>query len=86
MNHNHKDHSHGKHILFMLIGCLAPILIVVILKNLGFGNGFFTKAISSFGFLLCPLMHIFMMKGMMSNKDNKCHEEKIKIDIKDKID
>jgi len=80
------NHSHRKHMLLMFIGCLAPILIIVILNFFGFGNGAFTKGVSSFGFLLCPLMHIFMMKGMMSNKNNKCHEEKIKIDIKSRVD
>lgn len=86
MNHNHKNHSHGKHMLFMFIGCLAPILVIVILKTFGLGNGAFAKSISSFGFLLCPLLHIFMIKGMMSNKDKQCHKEKIRIDVKNKID
>lgn len=86
MNQNQKNHSHGKHMLFMVIGCLAPILILVLLNFLGLGNKTLTKAISSFGFLLCPLMHIFMIKGMFSNKESQCHKEKIKIDTKDKLD
>jgi len=89
MKHNEKNHGHGKHMLFMFIGCLAPILIVVILNLFGFANGVVAKAISPFLFLLCPLMHIFMMKGMMSNKSSKCHDEKNQnkeqIDNKNKV-
>lgn len=83
MNHNHQNkHSHGKHMLLMIAGCLAPILVLVLMKSLGFGGGTLFKVISSFGFLLCPLIHIFMMKGMAGDKKENCHEEKTNDNVK----
>jgi hypothetical protein len=81
---NHQNQNHKKHMIFMLIGCLAPLLILTILNYLGIGRGTVAKAIFSFGFLLCPLIHIFMIKGLMTGK--KCHkQEEIKNKIESKI-
>jgi hypothetical protein len=48
-----------KHMLMMLACCLAPIGAVLLLKLSGY------EGVASYlVFLLCPLMHLFMMKGM----------------------
>lgn len=65
---NHQNQNHKKHMIFMLIGCLAPLLILTILNYLGIGRGTVAKAIFSFGFLLCPLIHIFMIKRINDRK------------------
>lgn len=51
------------HGILMLICCLVPMLLLVTFFTRGTG-----AAGGGFGWLfllLCPLMHIFMMKGMM---------------------
>jgi len=73
---NKKGFLHG---LMMMACCIVPIIALLAFSPLLRGNG------SGFNWswlfiLLCPLMHIFMMKGMMGNKGS-CHgneEEKDK--------
>lgn len=52
-----------KHMLMMFACCLAPIGAVLLLKLSGYEG-----AASYLIFLVCPLMHLFMMKGMGHKK------------------
>ena len=68
------QHSWGggiKHMLMMFACCLAPIGVVILLKLSGYEG-----AASYLVFLICPLMHLFMMRVMgkkqqeIINQDN----------------
>lgn len=52
-----------KHMLMMLACCLAPIGAVFLLNLSGYEG-----AANYLLFLLCPLMHLFMMKGLLHKK------------------
>ncbi len=56
-----QQHSCGglKHMLMMLVCCLAPLGAILLLKLSGYEG-----AASYLVLLLCPLMHLFMMRGM----------------------
>lgn len=75
MKDDKHQHGHGKHLLLMLIGCLIPIALILGMRYLNISG----PVLSRFPFLLmlfiCPLIHIFMMKGMMSNGDESCHRK-----------
>lgn len=58
-----------KHMLLMLICCLAPLGAVLLLKQSGYEG-----AAGYLVFLLCPLMHLFMMKGMGHKKQEPANE------------
>lgn len=65
-----KDQMHScgggiKHMLLMLVCCLAPLGLVLLLQQDGNVGG-----ASYLILLLCPLMHFFMMQGMR-NKSGK---------------
>ncbi|MEW9121586.1 MAG: DUF2933 domain-containing protein [Thermotaleaceae bacterium] len=61
-----------KHGLMMILCCLLPILIISALPLLGLAGG----RLSSFAFLLCPLMHIGMMFMMRKSGHGGCHGNK----------
>ncbi|HMM21500.1 MAG TPA: DUF2933 domain-containing protein [Selenomonadales bacterium] len=57
--------GHGmKHGLMMVLCCLVPLGLAFGLKAMGYGT-----VASYLAFLMCPLMHIFMMRGMHKRKD-----------------
>ncbi len=62
------------HKLLMFL-CVLPILFVVFrLSNGSLDKNFNSGNLLWFGMLLlCPLMHLFMMRGM--NHGNSCHQE-----------
>jgi len=69
-NKNKKNGGHMKHGLWMLLGCLVPILLLVGLPLLGIRIGRFSSLI----FLLCPLLHIGMIVFMIkSGNEKSCH-------------
>jgi cell division protein FtsW (lipid II flippase) len=69
-NKNNKNSGHMKHGLWMVVGCLVPILLIVGLSLLGIRTGRFSSLI----FLLCPLLHVGMMVFMMKSGNGKsCH-------------
>lgn len=76
MKDNKHQHGHGKHMILMLIGCLIPIIAIGAMRYFNVGSNGLAKY-SSLLFLLCPLMHIFMMGGMMGHGKNSCHEKKV---------
>ena len=54
----------AKHTIIMLICCLAPLLLIVALSSLGIIGGWGFLAL----ILLCPMLHLFMMKVMYREK------------------
>ena len=69
-NKNNKSTGHMKHGLLMMLGCLVPIILIVVLPLMGIKTGIF----SGLAFLLCPLLHIGMMAFMMKSGNGKsCH-------------
>ncbi len=52
-----------RHTLMMLLGCLAPLAIIMILWFAGVSQSILTFGI----ILLCPIMHFVMMKNMKHN-------------------
>ncbi len=63
MNHEHSN-GMGKHMLLMLICCLVPIALIVAVSVLGLSFGPLSALLPYALVLLCPLMMIFMMRGM----------------------
>ena len=49
-----------RHTLIMLIGCLAPLAIIMVLWFAGVSQGILTFGI----ILLCQIMHFVMMRNM----------------------
>ncbi len=64
MNHDHSN-GMGKHMLMMLICCLVPIALIAAVSMFGLSLGALTPLIPYALALMCPLMMIFMMRGMM---------------------
>lgn len=63
------NHSNIKHLLMMVACCLAPVGAVLLLQISGY------EGVANYlVFLLCPLMHLFMMKGMGHKKQNVLNE------------
>lgn len=63
MNHDHSN-GMGKHMLIMLACCLIPIALIVAVSVFGLSLGPLSSLLPYALVLLCPLMMIFMMRGM----------------------
>ena len=50
----------SKHMLFMVLCCLIPLAILGVLWAIGVSGSYLILGV----ILLCPLLHIFMMRGM----------------------
>ncbi len=71
--------SKHKHTLMMVLGCMIPLLLLGILWVAGVSQN-----ILSFGILLlCPIMHLLMMKNM--NHGAQKPESKIDEDKKEEL-
>ncbi|MFZ3169633.1 MAG: DUF2933 domain-containing protein [Candidatus Methanoperedens sp.] len=58
--------SKHKHTLMMVLGCMIPLLLLGVLWIAGVSQN-----ILSFGILLlCPIMHLLMMKNMKHGAQN----------------
>ncbi len=66
MNHDHSGGGMGKHMLLMAICCLVPLLIIVAVGTFGLSLGPLQGLVPFAAALMCPLMMIFMMRGMGS--------------------
>lgn len=78
----HKDHDSSnqegkekkglmKHGILMILCCLAPIVFLIALPFFNIKSDGMQNLLSTAAFLLCPLMHIFMMKGLMGHGNKK---------------
>lgn len=54
------DVKNHRHTLLMIIGCIAPLAILAFLWFAGVSQNILTFGI----LLLCPVMHLVMMKNM----------------------
>jgi hypothetical protein len=65
-NVNEGTYSKHKHTLMMVLGCVIPLVLLGILWFAGVSQN-----ILSFGILLlCPIMHLVMMKNMKHGTQN----------------
>ncbi len=71
-------HGHGKHMILMLLGCLIPIGIIMGLRYFNIGGSILSKFPFLLMLLICPIMHLFMMKSMMGGDNRSCHGEEDK--------
>ena len=58
----------SKHTLIMVLCCLIPLVILGVLWAIGVSGSYLIFGV----ILLCPLLHIFMMRGM--SKGGGSHE------------
>lgn len=63
MNHNNSQ-GMGKHMLIMLVCCLVPLALILAVSVFGLSLGALSGLLPFALVLLCPLMMIFMMRGM----------------------
>lgn len=70
MNHDHSNGGMGKHMLLMLVCCLVPIGLIVAVSVLGLSLGPLQPFLPFVIVLMCPLMMIFMMRGMTHGEGN----------------
>ncbi len=61
MNHNHNG---TRHMLLMALCCLIPIALIAAVSIFGFSLGALSGLLPYALALMCPLMMIFMMRGM----------------------
>ncbi|MBI5029279.1 MAG: DUF2933 domain-containing protein [Chloroflexi bacterium] len=54
----------GKHMLLMLICCLVPLGLIIAVSTFGLSLGGLSGLLPYALVLMCPLMMIFMMRGM----------------------
>ena len=61
-----------KHALIMILCCLIPVAIFAVLWATGFSGNYLVLAVA----LLCPLLHLLMMRGTSnqgSDNDEPAH-------------
>ena len=68
MNHDHSQ-GMGKHMLIMLLCCLVPVGLILAVSAFGLSLGPLQALLPYALVLLCPLMMIFMMRGMGHDED-----------------
>jgi hypothetical protein len=85
--HNNNEHNsredvttnkktHMKHMILMVLCCAIPIILLLVLPILNLPEGGNLSSFLSFGiFLLCPLLHIVMMKGMMKHSNHQKEDQ-----------
>lgn len=59
-----------KHLVWMIVGCSVPVVALALLPRLmGSGGG----ALALLLFLVCPAVHLIMMRGMPGQHDHGQH-------------
>ena len=72
-----KNKMSKKHLILMILGCVVPMGVFFVLFSLGIPlNKLFFFAL----ILLCPLSHIFMMRGMKHHGHDDHSSESTKIE------
>ncbi len=61
MNHNHNS---TRHMLLMVACCLIPLALIAAVSLFGFSLGSLSALLPYALALLCPLMMLWMMRGM----------------------
>ena len=56
----------SKHTLIMALCCLIPLVILAVLWTGGVSSGYLILGV----LLLCPILHIVMMRGMHKSGDH----------------
>ncbi len=56
----------SKHALIMILCCLIPLALLVVLWAIGISGSYLILEV----LLLCPLLHIFMMRGMRKGSEH----------------
>lgn len=56
----------NRHTLIMVLCCLIPLVILAVLWAIGASGSYLILGV----ILLCPLLHIFMMRGMHKESAN----------------
>ena len=79
MSNDKQRHSNGNHMGLMLFFCLIPIALFAIVRYFGIGPIGLGK-FSGLLFLICPIMHVFMMKNNMGHGKDKCHRNDVQND------
>ncbi|MEK6973199.1 MAG: DUF2933 domain-containing protein [archaeon] len=67
----------SKNLLWMAVCCLVPLIVIGIIFFFGFNQSYLTVI----ALLLCPLLHIFMMKGMHKEKPDVTKDNKSEADV-----
>lgn len=62
----------SRHTLVMLLCCLAPLAVLGILWAIGVSGNYLIFGV----LLLCPLLHVFMMRGMHKS-DREGHDDAV---------
>ncbi len=56
----------SKHALIMVLCCLIPLVVLGVLWAIGVSGSYLILGV----ILLCPLLHLFMMRGMHKGSDH----------------
>ncbi|GEM_PF-1065096 len=64
MNHDNSQ-GMGKHMLLMLVCCLVPLALILAVSVFGLSLGALQPLVPYVLALMCPLMMIFMLRGMV---------------------
>lgn len=67
MNHNLSRASGNSHLWIMLACCLVPLALILAIGVFGISLGSVTPLLPYAMILLCPLMMLFMTRGMAHN-------------------
>ncbi len=75
MNPDHQQRGMSrKHIMIMLLCCLIPIVAIVLIRVFGIP---LNSIVYTGLLLLCPLLHILMMRGMGKNESRSEKESNV---------
>lgn len=77
------NHDHKKHLLIMLACCLVPLALILSMGIFGLSLGALPSLIPFALVLICPLLMIFMMRGLGHDHSNAPHSTKTQVTVSD---